>query len=233
MNFFNNPLTQQYYPWLYFPHMEPQSSHSLGTLPHERRGRGKGGTRDRGLNQKYLEFCKYFFAYFTRTSDCVNTLPSLSPGSWKSPIHVKFQFYELHSQASPNVNPQPTFQAMSHVSRLPFCAKVFCVYCWVYHVWVCVDSSIFKNVFQMEEACYHNLLWCCFLLGGLLHYSEDLVFPVLFWYSSLPQLCAFYVYGLSVKCLSQAHSCGWTLDPHLSVLVFWGSCGVSDTVVCT
>lgn len=125
---------------------------------HKRERRdGKGGSRDRGLNQKSLEFCKYFSAYFTRTANRVNTLPRVSPGSWKSSISVKSQFYLPRSQSSPYVNPKPTFQALSHTSHLPFRAKVFYVYHWMYLVGACFDSPCSRMPFRVEEPCYHNL----------------------------------------------------------------------------
>lgn len=137
--------TQECSPWLCFPRVEPGSSHhSLNVLTQEREeGRGRGeGTRDRSLNQKSLEFCKYFSAYFTRTADRVNTLSRVPPGSWKSSISVKSQFYEPRSQSSPYGNPKPTFQALSQTSHLPFRAKVFYVYHWIYRVVACFDSRV-------------------------------------------------------------------------------------------
>lgn len=72
--------------------MKSQSFHySLSMLKHERRGMGKGGTRDRGLNQKYLEFCKYFYNVFYKNISLYKHIVKTVPRVMEDPISVKYQ----------------------------------------------------------------------------------------------------------------------------------------------
>lgn len=66
MNIFINPLNPCMLSLTLLPSCGATelSSQSECTYTRERRGAGKGGTGDRGLNQKSLEFCKYFFSIF-------------------------------------------------------------------------------------------------------------------------------------------------------------------------